>query len=80
MSYHLRTRALHGDMSRYRCCGGFHPCVGKCGEENCPQVCLCLETTLCFGSSVLSTRFMLQQEMQARSVACAQHGARIAVR
>ncbi len=71
MSYHLRTRALHGDMSRYRCCGGFHGCGDRsCHEQSCPECCLCLETTLCFASSVMSTRFMLQQEMQIGNSAC----------
>ena len=70
MSYHLRTRALHGDMSRYRCCGGFHPCVGRCHEESCPEVCLCLEVCCCFASSVMSTRLMLQSEMQLGNSAC----------
>lgn len=69
-SYHLRTRALHGDMSNYRCCGGFHPCVGRCGEEKCPQFCLCLEVSICFSSSVLSTRYMIQHEHQIGNSAC----------
>ena len=63
-------RALHGDMSRYRCCGGFHPCVGRCGEESCPQLCLCLEVSMCFSSSVLSTRYMLQHEHQIGNSEC----------
>ncbi len=70
MSYHLRTRALHGDMRRYRCCGGYHPCVGRCGEESCPECCLATEVCLCFASSVLSTRFMLQDEMQVGNSRC----------
>jgi hypothetical protein len=29
MSYYLRKRALHGDMSRYICCG-VRGCAGAC--------------------------------------------------
>ena len=57
-------------MSRYRCCGGFHPCVGRCHEESCPQFCLCLEVSLCFSSSVLSTRYMIQHEHQIGNSEC----------
>ena len=57
-------------MSRYRCCGGYHPCVGRCGEDSCPQLCLCLEVSLCFSSSVLSTRFMIQHEHQIGNSEC----------
>jgi hypothetical protein len=42
VSYHLRKRALYGDMSRYVCCNGDWPCSGRCGEQNAPQCCLCM--------------------------------------
>eukprot|EP00958_Prasinococcus_capsulatus_P013706 scaffold1418_cov352-Prasinococcus_capsulatus_cf.AAC.5 len=29
--------------SQYVCCGGHAPCAGKCGEQNSPEACLCLE-------------------------------------
>ncbi|CAN0884259.1 hypothetical protein LINGRAHAP2_LOCUS14785 [Linum grandiflorum] len=44
-SYILRKRALYNDLSRYTCCAGYMPCSGKCGESNCPEVCLCTEVT-----------------------------------
>ncbi|KAJ0739537.1 hypothetical protein HanOQP8_Chr06g0206851 [Helianthus annuus] len=69
-SYTLRKRALYGDMSRYTCCGGYMPCSGKCGERKCPQFCLCTEVLLCFGNSVASTRFMLQDELNIQTTKC----------
>ncbi|KAL6981989.1 hypothetical protein U1Q18_023607 [Sarracenia purpurea var. burkii] len=70
VSYILRKRALYGDMSRYTCCGGYMPCSGRCGESSCPEVCLCTEVFLCFGNSVASTRFMLQDEFNIQTTQC----------
>ena len=28
---------------RYTCCNGDMPCSGRCGEQSCPEFCLCLE-------------------------------------
>ncbi|KAI3693637.1 hypothetical protein L1987_76585 [Smallanthus sonchifolius] len=69
-SYKLRKRALYGDMSRYTCCGGYMPCSGKCGERKCPKFCLCTEVFFCFGNSVASTRFMLQDEFNIQTTKC----------
>ncbi|XP_076897617.1 uncharacterized protein LOC143550958 [Bidens hawaiensis] len=69
-SYKLRKQALYGDMSRYRCCGGYMPYSGKCGERKCPQFCLCTEVFFCFGNSVASTRFMLQDELNIQTTKC----------
>jgi len=63
VSMALRKKFLHGDMSRYVCCGGFCPCSGKCGESKCPTCCLCLEAFICFSQSVASTRFLIQDEL-----------------
>ena len=58
--YYLRNKALGGDMSRYVCCQGYmnNPCFqgGSCGEGSCPEVCLCMESFLCFSCAVSSTR------------------------
>ncbi|KAH7692768.1 PLAC8 motif-containing protein [Dioscorea alata] len=70
VSYMLRKRALYNDMSRYTCCGGYLPCSGKCGESRCPEFCLCTEVFLCFGNSVASTRFMLQDEFNIQTTQC----------
>nr|GEZ87809.1 leucine-rich repeat extensin-like protein 1 [Tanacetum cinerariifolium] len=69
-SYKLRKRALYDDMSRYTCCGGYMPCSGKCCERKCPTCCLCAEVFLCFGNSVASTRFMLQDEFNIQTTKC----------
>ncbi|XP_019444659.1 PREDICTED: uncharacterized protein LOC109348608 [Lupinus angustifolius] len=69
-SYLLRKRALYNDMSRYTCCGGYMPCSGRCGESKCPEFCLCTEVFLCFGNSVASTRFMLQDEFNIQTTQC----------
>ncbi|XP_013635459.1 uncharacterized protein LOC111212362 [Brassica napus] len=70
VSYLLRKRALYNDMSRYTCCGGYMPCSGRCGESKCPQFCLATEVFLCFGNSVASTRFMLQDEFNIHTTQC----------
>ncbi|KAL3349098.1 hypothetical protein AABB24_022301 [Solanum stoloniferum] len=57
-------------MSRYKCCGGYMPCSGRCGESRCPEFCLCTEVFLCFGNSVASTRFMLQDEFNLQTTKC----------
>ncbi|KMT12068.1 hypothetical protein BVRB_5g100250 [Beta vulgaris subsp. vulgaris] len=70
VSYMLRKRALYNDMSRYVCCAGYMPCSGRCGERRCPEFCLATEVFLCFGNSVASTRFMLQDEFNIQTTQC----------
>ncbi|KAL3635592.1 hypothetical protein CASFOL_020139 [Castilleja foliolosa] len=70
VSYMLRKRALYNDMSRYVCCAGYMPCSGRCGESRCPEFCLATEVLLCFGNSVASTRFMLQDEFNIQTTQC----------
>ncbi|KAM3403060.1 hypothetical protein ACQJBY_006679 [Aegilops geniculata] len=70
VSYMLRRRALYNDMSRYVCCAGYMPCSGRCGESKCPELCLAAEAFLCFGSSVASTRFLLQDEFNIQTTQC----------
>ncbi|KAI5595148.1 hypothetical protein POPTR_003G130700v4 [Populus trichocarpa] len=70
VSYLLRKRALYNDMSRYVCCAGYMPCSGRCGESRCPELCLATEVFLCFGNSVASTRFMLQDEFNIQTTRC----------
>lgn len=69
-SYQLRRRALYGDMSRYICCAGSCPCSGRFGEQSCPELCLCMEVSLCFAQSVASTRYLIQDEMQLQNTQC----------
>lgn len=70
VSYINRVEALHGDMRFYTCCQGLMPCSGRMKEDQCPEVCLCLETFCCFPNSVLATRYLLQDEMQIRDTKC----------
>jgi len=70
VSYHLRSRALKGDMSQYTCCAGAFPCSGRCGEAKCPQLCLGLEVGLCFANSVVSTRYLIQDTMVVQNTEC----------
>ncbi|XVF52941.1 hypothetical protein PTKIN_Ptkin05aG0058400 [Pterospermum kingtungense] len=69
-SYMLRKRALYNDMSRYTCCAGYMPCSGRCGERKCPEFCLFTEVFCCFGNSVASTRFLLQDEFNIQTTKC----------
>ncbi|KAL8141623.1 hypothetical protein V2J09_014655 [Rumex salicifolius] len=69
-SYLLRKRALYNDMSRYVCCAGYMPCSGRCGESKCPELCLATEVFCCFGNSVASTRFLLQDEFNIQTTQC----------
>nr|CAD1835310.1 unnamed protein product [Ananas comosus var. bracteatus] len=70
VSYMLRKRALYNDMSRYVCCAGYLPCSGRCGESKCPEFCLATEVICCFGNSVASTRFLLQDEFNIQTTQC----------
>ncbi|KAK8640574.1 hypothetical protein V6N13_008326 [Hibiscus sabdariffa] len=70
VSFDLRQRALHNEMSRYECCAGYMPCSGKCMEDKCPTFCLCLEVFLCLSNSVASTRFLLQDEYNIQTTEC----------
>ena len=69
-SYQLRQRALHGNMQNYTCCNGAFPCSGKMGEQNAPELCLCLEACCCFPTSVQVTRYMVQDEMHVENTQC----------
>ncbi|KAI3886723.1 hypothetical protein MKX03_006866 [Papaver bracteatum] len=70
VSYMLRKRAIYNDMRRYVCCAGYLPCSGRCGESKCPEFCLATEVCLCFGNSVASTRFLLQDEFNIQTTQC----------
>mmetsp|Transcript_34533 Transcript_34533/g.65973 ORF Transcript_34533/g.65973 Transcript_34533/m.65973 type:complete len:198 (-) Transcript_34533:12-605(-) len=70
MSYNMRYRALYNRMDNYQCCAGYMPCSGHCGESSAPEVCLALETVCCFSQSVLSTRFLLQDDLRIQNSKC----------
>mmetsp|Transcript_35249 Transcript_35249/g.44917 ORF Transcript_35249/g.44917 Transcript_35249/m.44917 type:complete len:204 (+) Transcript_35249:85-696(+) len=61
--YYIRQKALDGNLQNYKCCQGYYdqgPCqAGKCGESDCPELCLCIES-FCFNSCAVSaTRMMV---------------------
>ncbi|KAK9910356.1 hypothetical protein M0R45_034322 [Rubus argutus] len=70
VSYLLRKRALYDDMTRYKCCAGYMPCSGKFCESKCPEFCLITEVCCCFGTSVSSTRYLLQDEFNIQTTPC----------
>ncbi len=57
-------------LCRYICCNGTCPCSGRCGEQNSPECCLCLEVTCCFAQSVAATRWAIQDELRIQTTQC----------
>lgn len=46
----------------------FH--AGSCGERNCPTFCLCVESLICVGPSMSSSRVMVMDQYGLRSDPC----------
>uniref|UniRef100_K3WYH0 Uncharacterized protein n=1 Tax=Globisporangium ultimum (strain ATCC 200006 / CBS 805.95 / DAOM BR144) TaxID=431595 RepID=K3WYH0_GLOUD len=69
---YIRRKALHYDMRNYTCCqgymDGFVPCLyaGQCGEQSCPNLCLCVEAFACNGCAVSSTRMLVMDRHNLR--------------
>jgi hypothetical protein len=65
---------LDGDMTKYVCCQGyFNICcfkAGACGEESCPDACLCLEAFLCNSLAVSSSRMYVMDKYELSSDPC----------
>jgi hypothetical protein len=61
--YTLRTAVLEYEMSRYKCCQGYFDCAcfkaGSCGEQNCPECCLCIEAFMCTNFAVSASRALM---------------------
>jgi len=70
MSMYVRHKVLYEDMNHYVCCGGFFPCSGRMGEQKAPMLCLCLVSFICFPTSVMTSRAILQDEMQVQNSEC----------
>ncbi|KAB1204911.1 hypothetical protein CJ030_MR7G015255, partial [Morella rubra] len=43
LSIQTRQNLLFLLLNRYVCCAGYMPCSGRCGESQCPELCLCTE-------------------------------------
>jgi hypothetical protein len=73
-AYYTRYRVLDGDMSKYICCQGYINCAcfrgGSCGEQSCPELCLCLESFLCVGPSMSTSRLSVMDQYDLRSDPC----------
>ena len=69
--YCLRKKALKGDMTKYVCFQGYINCCcispGNMGERDCPDLCLCIESCLCNGLALSSTRAYVQDAYQVSS-------------
>ncbi|CAM9190063.1 unnamed protein product, partial [Ectocarpus fasciculatus] len=73
-TYYSRYRVLDGDMSRYTCCQGYLNCAcfkaGTMGESSCPEVCLALESCLCLGPAMSSSRLLVMDTYSLRPDPC----------
>mmetsp|Transcript_6531 Transcript_6531/g.5858 ORF Transcript_6531/g.5858 Transcript_6531/m.5858 type:complete len:210 (+) Transcript_6531:49-678(+) len=70
----IRYKVLDKDMRKYTCCQGYlnNPCftAGNCGEETCPWLCLGLESCLCLGPSMSSSRIYVMDQYDLRPDGC----------
>eukprot|EP00052_Salpingoeca_macrocollata_P030760 m.320842 g.320842 ORF g.320842 m.320842 type:complete len:264 (+) comp24605_c0_seq1:60-851(+) len=71
---HLRRKALQYDMSRYRCCQGYicrgcTECTDGCAQD-CPNLCLCLESFACESCAISATRIYVQEEREIQTDPC----------
>jgi len=73
--YLLRRKVLHGDMTKYSCFQGyFNICccfkAGACGEQSCPDFCLCLESCCCNFVAISASRMYVQEKYNLGSDPC----------
>lgn len=72
----LRRKLLDGDMSQYSCFQGQFSCccgmvgAGKCGESNCPSLCLCLEAHCCNGLALSASRNVMMEHYELTADPC----------
>ena len=73
-AFATRMKVLDGEMTKYRCCQGYADCLcfkaGNCCETICPYPCLCLESFLCIGPSVSSSRIYVMDQFELTSDPC----------
>lgn len=70
-AYYSRYRALDGDLTKYSCCQGYlddKHCfkAGMYKEKSCPAFCLGVESLLCLGPSISSTRLFIMDRYDLR--------------
>lgn len=70
----LRKKVLHNDMTKYSCFQGYGGfcCIqaGTCGEQNCPDFCLCLESFCCNCIAVSASRMYVMEKYDLSSEPC----------
>jgi len=70
----LRRKVLQGNMQYYRCCQGYFDgiCCWKSGwgEQDCPDMCNCIEAFCCMSCSISSSRFAVMDHYQLQSDIC----------
>ena len=74
-AYYTRYRILGDTLKGYSCCQGYNNCqpcftAGRCGEKDCPQLCLCLESFCCLGCSVSTSRIYMMDKYDLMSDPC----------
>jgi hypothetical protein len=61
-NYVLRSEALEGDMTKYKCCQGYYDCMcfkaGACGDSG-NVGCAACEMVCCMGPAVSSSRMLV---------------------
>jgi len=69
-AYYTRYKALDSDLKRYSCCQGYMDvCCFKAGmfdEKSCPSFCLFVESFLCLGPSISSSRQFVMDQYDLR--------------
>jgi len=71
--YQIRSKALQGDLSQYKCCQGYYDnkCfrAGKCGDQG-NSACLCIEACFCHSCAISSTRQLVLDTRNLRPDPC----------
>jgi len=74
VQFELRRKVLNYDMTKYICCQGYaNNCcftAGTCGEQSCPEVCLCCEVLLFPCLSISATRLYVMDAKGLQSDPC----------
>jgi len=70
--YYLRDKVLGGQMENYICCQGYYPACccfrpGHMGEQQCPHLCLALESIFCQSCAVSSSRLAVMDMYELQS-------------
>lgn len=73
-AYYTRYKVLGDSLQNYTCCQGYANCccfqAGKCGERDCPEFCLCLESCFCVGLSISTTRLYIMDQYAIKPDGC----------